>query len=1194
MRKKLLWMAAAALLVAACYDDSALITRLDKNESDISVLQQDVNKLRDEVSKFNSNLGGLRTIVEALQANVYVKEVSDVKDGTGAVLGYTITFTDNRHITIYHGEKGEKGEKGDQGEKGEQGEPGTPGKDGDPGSTPSIGVKDYNGTYYWTVNGEFLRDESGKLVPATGSDGAPGTPGDPGKTPQVRINEGNWEVSYDGEAWVVIGPATTTVEGGDAVFSGVKETKSAVVFTLADGTKLSVDKLVEFYIKVDDSKVYEVTEGASTEIPYALAGVGSGDSRVDALASGDWWAEAVAADKSSGVLKVTAGKAEQAKVFFYATNGKGVTDIRSLVFAGGVLQATAPVEEIPAEGGVLEVPVVTNVDYSVVIEEAARYWLAYAVTKAGEVRNEKLVLTAAENVTPDARSAKVDLKDAMGAVIQSFTVSQAPGTFTEPVFEDDGFKNFLLWGTPYLDWNEDGKISASEAARCTSLTVTGTYSSLAGIEALYNLKSFTYTENSGAKLASIDLSKNKMLESVNISKSYYATSVLESLDLTDLLALKTVQAGGVSALKSLKLGNAPALTSLAAWNTALESLDVTKAPELQTLAVYGTKLTELDVTKNPKLESLNAGIATLTALDVSQNPALKSLNIDNAPVTELDLSGLAELTGFSAAATKMETINLANSPKLTSISVGSYGTGTSNDLKVVDMRKATKLSSVNLYSSVLEEVIVPKGTSTSSWNWSSTHMNPDTGAITVVKVTEVEVEGGEEPAADDYLAGIAEPFVKKVILGKFDANGDGAVDADEAAKVTELDFSDCGLEDGDLAGLEAFPIKKLNLDGNSLTTVDVLAYPAIEWLTVNGNKLTELSIGTSYTALAQPLHLEAANNRIAKFTGPSYYANVNYLDLSGNKLSGTFSMPYPQCLEYIDLSGNELTGLTLTSATKIKEINVSHNKLASVSFSGFSALEKVDASNNLLTDYSFGSSQTALAEVNLAYNKFVSLDISSIVKSPALKKIDLTGNEGFNLLVIGGGNTMPETLEIVGVEGYGVLNASKPTKEVNFNKFNYISGYELGSGATEVDATINYGASVKAFKVPAGSTLTITSSGNRKALRFFALGAGGTPTVTVSRSDGKKVYNHGDNQYCSANPYTVRENESAGKDVTSLVIDGDGDSVLYFFGPTSGTSSGGLVDGDQVVLTVEGKEGESVVFVGVNLETYTTDDYGWM
>ena len=102
MRKQLLWLATAALLVSACYDDSDLITRLDKNESDISALQQDVKKLQDDVSKINSNLEGLQKIVDALKTNVYVKEVSDVKDSSGAVIGYTITFTDNSRITMRH------------------------------------------------------------------------------------------------------------------------------------------------------------------------------------------------------------------------------------------------------------------------------------------------------------------------------------------------------------------------------------------------------------------------------------------------------------------------------------------------------------------------------------------------------------------------------------------------------------------------------------------------------------------------------------------------------------------------------------------------------------------------------------------------------------------------------------------------------------------------------------------------------------------------------------------------------------------------------------------------------------------------------------------------------------------------------------------------------------------------------------
>ena len=58
-------------------------------------------------------------------------------------------------------------------------------------------------------------------------------------------------------------------------------------------------------------------------------------------------------------MKVTAGAAANAKVIVYAVDGKGRADMRSLIFNGGVLTITAPVEEAPAveeqaeEGGEL-------------------------------------------------------------------------------------------------------------------------------------------------------------------------------------------------------------------------------------------------------------------------------------------------------------------------------------------------------------------------------------------------------------------------------------------------------------------------------------------------------------------------------------------------------------------------------------------------------------------------------------------------------------------------------------------------------------------------------------------------------------------------------------------------------------------------------------------------------------------------
>ena len=618
--KKLLVFLAGALLLASC-NNKEILSRLDQHDKEIAALQSDVAKLKTAVDQINSNISALSTLVYAINDYDYVTSITSVKNNDGVVIGYTIKFTKSDPVTIYHGEKGEKGDPGDPGAPGNPGDPGDPGDPGTPGATPTIGVVYGNGVYYWTVNGELLRDAEGNPVIASGAKGDPGTPGNDGITPQLDIQEGYWVISYDnGETWQQVAPAYAESQGGsncncpDPVFSGVKETKSAIVFTLADGTKLSIDKLVDFTLVIDDSQSIDVVEGASTEIPYTLVGANA-QTKVGAIASGDWWAEIAATDFESGMVKVTAGAAKMAKVVVYAADGKGKADIRTLVFESGILVATAPTEDAPAEGGEIEVSVVTNIDYSVSIEEDAKAWLSCVVTKGGEVRNEKLVLTVEKNNAPETRTGKVDLLDANGATVQSFVVKQESGVYEYPVFEDSAFKNWVLYNSPAADYNENLKVDANEAAKLTELTIEAdkAYSSLKGIECFYNLKKITIKNTT--KLASVDLSQNKKLQEVTIEKAYSATTILADVNLGDLHALKTVQMGGMSAVETLTLGTAPALESLYAFNTALKELDVTQAPALTNLAIYGTKLEALDVTNNAKLESLNANAKTSSAVN---------------------------------------------------------------------------------------------------------------------------------------------------------------------------------------------------------------------------------------------------------------------------------------------------------------------------------------------------------------------------------------------------------------------------------------------------------------------------------------------------------------------------------------------------------------------------------------------------
>ena len=210
--KKLLAFAALFAVVAltSCkYDDDDLW-------NSVHGLENRVAKLEELCKQMNTNISSLQTIVTALQNNVYVTGTTPLmKDGKE--IGYTITFSKGNPITIYHGKDGQ---------------------DGEDGITPTISVKkDTDGVYYWTLNGEFIVVDGGKIQ-AEGKDGTNGT------TPQFKIENDYWFVSYNnGANWTQLGKATGEDGiGGDSMFSGVdyKTSTDYVIFTLSNGTQIKL------------------------------------------------------------------------------------------------------------------------------------------------------------------------------------------------------------------------------------------------------------------------------------------------------------------------------------------------------------------------------------------------------------------------------------------------------------------------------------------------------------------------------------------------------------------------------------------------------------------------------------------------------------------------------------------------------------------------------------------------------------------------------------------------------------------------------------------------------------------------------------------------------------------------------------------------------------------------------------------
>ena len=197
----------------------------------MDVLEQKVSALE---SKVNQNVNSINALVDAAKKAVTITKVETLTDG------YKIYFSDGTISTISNGVNGTDGKDG---------------VDGKDAVAPVIGIKEEEGVYYWTIDGEFVLN-NGQKVPVTGKDGL---------TPQFKIQDGKWYVSFDGNTWNAV-PVTGT-EKPELVMS---ETDDEYVFTLGE-TTIRIAKEHAFMIKVT-SDVQKVTPGEVVSFGYTVTG----------------------------------------------------------------------------------------------------------------------------------------------------------------------------------------------------------------------------------------------------------------------------------------------------------------------------------------------------------------------------------------------------------------------------------------------------------------------------------------------------------------------------------------------------------------------------------------------------------------------------------------------------------------------------------------------------------------------------------------------------------------------------------------------------------------------------------------------------------------------------------------------------------------------------------------------------------
>ncbi|MBP5373749.1 MAG: choice-of-anchor J domain-containing protein [Bacteroidales bacterium] len=297
------------------------------------------------------------------------------------------------------------------------------GQDGVNGTTPTVSIELVGGVWVWVINGEVVKDENGDPIPVTGATGEDGSDGTNGITPQFKIMDGAWYVSYDnGATFERVGLVADT---GTTVFVDADSDPDNVILTI-NTHEVLIPKEKAFALIVTIGPDNGVAVGESADFAYTIQGAGAGDEvDVDIIGIiGGWEAVVVPTDNASGVITVTNVSNGNAKITVYAANHKGKTDIRTLVFEGGVLEAVIATQDIPATGGQLPLTITANQAYEIVIPVEAQSWISVIDTRA---HVDELAVVVEPNTTGAYRSATVSVvNSATGDVVKDIEIFQYP------------------------------------------------------------------------------------------------------------------------------------------------------------------------------------------------------------------------------------------------------------------------------------------------------------------------------------------------------------------------------------------------------------------------------------------------------------------------------------------------------------------------------------------------------------------------------------------------------------------------------------------------------------------------------------------------------------------------------------------------------------------------------------------------
>lgn len=371
--------------------------QIDELYSEVDNLKASDSELRQRIEQLNSSLTTLKELVSAMQSGLYIKSVVTLTGDTEQA-GYLITMSNGVTYTIRDGQ------------------------DGQDGLTPKLGVQfGPDGVYYWTLDGEYLLDENGRMVRADGA------------TPYFDIRDGFWYLSLDGgNHWENLGRASG-VNGlpgapGDQLFKRVEYTpgENVVRFVLSDDTSITLPcyQPISITFNVPENQT-SINSGETIKVDYSLS-YGDDKTVVTASSDGNYIVNVQARDAISGSILITCpGLYLDGHVNVMAFDGVGYATVAVITFYEKQMTfGTGLSRHVSTEGGIVEIPVHYNFGYTLEPVGDAYSWISVVSTRA-EMEDGTIRLNVARN-DGEPRTGKVHVvpENSVSGPFAVITISQ--------------------------------------------------------------------------------------------------------------------------------------------------------------------------------------------------------------------------------------------------------------------------------------------------------------------------------------------------------------------------------------------------------------------------------------------------------------------------------------------------------------------------------------------------------------------------------------------------------------------------------------------------------------------------------------------------------------------------------------------------------------------------------------------------